>query len=158
MRVIKDKWNIEESLCLLTLRSSSSMYAVCVCVCPVTVLVAEVLNNDRNSSYLLTPAAPITGEGNTMVSMATPPSASLPALPLSSPPFPSTHPPTFTPPPPPLQIRKVHPTQGTNTHSVNYQLLVFIVFCSHWLIILSFLFPLIFKWTQVCWFMLNYSC
>lgn len=65
----------------------------CACVCdresPVTALVSEVLNNDRNSRYLLTPAAPITGEENTMVSTATQTSASSPS--------------TCAPPPHPLQ-------------------------------------------------------
>ena len=52
---------------------------VCVCVSPVTALVSEVLNHDRNSGHLLMPAAPITREGNTMVSVATPTLASLSA-------------------------------------------------------------------------------
>lgn len=49
-----------------------------VCVCPVTALVSEVLNNDRNSRDMLLPAAPITELAYTMVSMATPLSASSP--------------------------------------------------------------------------------
>jgi len=55
----RGKESIKESLCLL------------MCVCPVTTLVSEVLNHDRNSRYLLMPAAPITREENTMVSMVT---------------------------------------------------------------------------------------
>lgn len=51
---------------------------LCVCLCPVTALVSEVLNNDRNSRDMLIPAAPITGEANTMVSLATKLTASSP--------------------------------------------------------------------------------
>ena len=84
---------------------------VCLCVCPVTALMSEVLNNDRNSRYLLAPAAPITGEGNTMVSMATPPAPQPP------PPAPHCHPTTTTHPIHPQQIRKEHLPQGSVTHT-----------------------------------------